>query len=63
MGEKIPDSPVQSPCIDVCKLDDDKNLCIGCFRTVNEIRAWKDSSEEERMAIVMAAKKRSESEK
>jgi len=26
-----------SPCIGVCKLDENK-VCIGCFRTIEEIR-------------------------
>jgi len=31
---------VKSPCIKVCKLEPVHNLCIGCFRTVNEIGMW-----------------------
>lgn len=28
-----------SPCIGVCKMDD-KGFCMGCVRTVDEIRNW-----------------------
>ncbi len=30
---------VRSPCISICKLDK-HNICVGCFRSVNEIRNW-----------------------
>lgn len=29
-----------SPCISVCQLDDRTGWCIGCFRTIDEIRDW-----------------------
>ncbi len=31
---------VPSPCISVCVLDADGALCLGCFRTLDEIAAW-----------------------
>ena len=40
-----------SPCIDVCKLDDD-DVCIGCHRTWKEIINWMGYSEEERAEIM-----------
>ena len=41
-----------SPCISVCKLDPDTQICIGCGRTVMEIAAWPSLSEAERAAIL-----------
>jgi uncharacterized protein len=32
--------PVPSPCISVCKMTEDRSLCIGCLRTLDELRAW-----------------------
>lgn len=32
---------VPSPCIDVCKMDPATDLCTGCYRTRDEIKAWK----------------------
>jgi predicted Fe-S protein YdhL (DUF1289 family) len=29
-----------SPCISVCQLDDRTGWCIGCHRTIDEIRDW-----------------------
>jgi uncharacterized protein len=31
---------VRSPCISVCVMDADGALCLGCFRTLDEIAAW-----------------------
>jgi len=31
---------VPSPCVSVCVLDADGALCLGCFRTLDEIAAW-----------------------
>jgi predicted Fe-S protein YdhL (DUF1289 family) len=31
---------VASPCISVCTMDAASGLCVGCFRTLDEIAAW-----------------------
>lgn len=33
---------VQSPCIGVCSMDDATGYCLGCYRTLDEIKAWWD---------------------
>ena len=33
-------SPVLSPCTSVCAIDPVTGLCVGCFRTLDEIAAW-----------------------
>jgi predicted Fe-S protein YdhL (DUF1289 family) len=53
MAEDVLEVP--SPCIDVCKLDDDGWLCVGCYRTVEEIRRWKEAGSAEKRAIRRAA--------
>jgi len=30
---------ISSPCVDICKLDGN-GICIGCFRTKEEIARW-----------------------
>ena len=30
---------VPSPCVSICALDED-DICVGCFRTGNEISYW-----------------------
>ena len=32
--------PAPSPCVSVCRMDDRSGLCLGCFRTIEEIIAW-----------------------
>jgi predicted Fe-S protein YdhL (DUF1289 family) len=52
-------APVQSPCIRNCCLDE-HDVCVGCGRTLWEIVAWNEASEEERREIVARAKRRRE---
>jgi predicted Fe-S protein YdhL (DUF1289 family) len=46
--------PVESPCIDLCTLDDD-DICVGCFRSIAEICAWGGAAEEQRRLILQVA--------
>ena len=43
--------PVTSPCINVCKMDDGRGLCLGCMRTIDEIAAWSTMSDAARLAV------------
>lgn len=45
------DEVVPSPCISVCLLSDDRSRCEGCFRTLDEIRAWSGADSAQRRAI------------
>lgn len=45
-----PESPV-SPCIRCCCLDQN-NLCLGCFRTLDEITGWSKMKPAARAAIL-----------
>jgi len=47
-----------SPCIGVCYLDPASGLCRGCYRTVGEISAWSDFTQEERATVVKALRER-----
>lgn len=31
---------VPSPCVSVCKMDEERLYCQGCLRTLDELRAW-----------------------
>ena len=48
---------VESPCVRLCTLDDD-DICVGCYRAIDEICAWARASEPERRHIVAAAQQR-----
>ena len=45
------DEVVPSPCISVCRMTEDRSRCEGCFRTIDEIRAWSLADGDQRMAI------------
>ena len=48
--------PIASPCLKVCKIKN--NICIGCFRTLDEISVWSKLSSLKRSEIMDSAKKR-----
>lgn len=41
-----------SPCINRCTLDAARNLCQGCWRTLDEITAWSRITNTERLEIL-----------
>ncbi len=41
-----------SPCISVCRLDPQTQICTGCGRTIAEIAAWPNMSDAERKAVM-----------
>ena len=43
---------VASPCLDVCKFDRKAGLCVGCFRTSDEIRQWRKLTDHKRRGIL-----------
>ncbi len=43
--------PILSPCIGICRLDDD-GFCEGCLRSGDEIARWVGMGEHERRRIV-----------
>jgi predicted Fe-S protein YdhL (DUF1289 family) len=51
VDQALTNSPVSSPCIDVCQLDA-QGLCIGCRRTIGEISEWSRASEGRRREIL-----------
>jgi len=52
-----------SPCIGVCKLDIDSNICLGCLRTAEEIANWPQLDNEKAMQIMEQIKDRYITEK
>ncbi len=43
---------VSTPCINICRMDELNRFCIGCFRTLDELKRWSGMTEEERLAIM-----------
>ncbi|WP_408301252.1 DUF1289 domain-containing protein [Paraburkholderia sediminicola] len=51
-GTDAPVATVPSPCIDICKIDGNSGLCIGCLRTRDEIRGWKHMTDDLRLQLI-----------
>lgn len=47
-----------SPCINVCVLDADTDICRGCYRTLAEIAGWSAFSAAEKRAILRKIEER-----
>jgi predicted Fe-S protein YdhL (DUF1289 family) len=43
-----------SPCISVCQIEESTGWCLGCRRTIDEIRDWIIMSPEERQRLLEA---------
>ena len=43
---------MNSPCVKICKLDIHKQYCIGCLRTLEEIRDWMHYSQSRKIEVL-----------
>ncbi|WP_417519222.1 DUF1289 domain-containing protein [Marinobacter sp.] len=53
----IVDEKVRSPCVSICALDE-RDVCIGCQRTSDEILRWTSMSNCERKAVLVKVAER-----
>lgn len=51
MSVSLSSQAILSPCIGVCTLDE-RDQCMGCFRTADEIARWGEFSASERERIM-----------
>ncbi|CRZ55407.1 Predicted Fe-S protein [Vibrio cholerae] len=51
-AEPIETCSYKSPCVRHCCLDD-KDICIGCGRTLDEIRRWSSATNSEKQEILI----------
>ena len=54
------DTEIQSPCIGVCSMDDSTGLCLGCYRTMDEIQGWWDLDNTQKQVVINLASEREE---
>ncbi len=50
---------VGSPCVKICIIHPQANICTGCFRSIDEISSWSNMSESERKGILKELPNRS----
>jgi len=55
----LPIPTIESPCIGTCSLGPD-GLCVGCFRSAEEIGAWLSFTADQRRAIIKALPERAQ---
>ncbi|NIB43010.1 DUF1289 domain-containing protein [Pseudomaricurvus alkylphenolicus] len=53
----IVEKPVRSPCVSICALNEE-DVCVGCYRTGNEISHWGVYSNDERRDVLVLAAER-----
>ncbi|AHK16149.1 MAG: DUF1289 domain-containing protein [Thalassolituus sp.] len=53
-------TPVRSPCVSICALDEN-DLCVGCYRTGEEITRWGAYSNDERRQVLQKVGERERS--
>ena len=44
--------PILTPCVKVCFMDDESGLCLGCFRTLQEVAGWSRLGDGDRAAVM-----------
>ena len=49
--KKVADGAVKSPCVHICCLDE-QDVCLGCYRTCDEICKWGAMSNDERKEVM-----------
>jgi predicted Fe-S protein YdhL (DUF1289 family) len=47
-----PPAPIKTPCIQVCVIDGESGLCLGCLRNLPEVAQWARLSDAERDRIM-----------
>lgn len=44
-------TPVPSPCVSLCKMDVERQYCMGCLRTIEEIMAWSRADDDYKRTV------------
>ena len=52
MAAMASSAPIRTPCVKVCFVDPAAQMCVGCFRTMEELGRWTRYSDAEREAIL-----------
>jgi uncharacterized protein len=43
---------VESPCINVCQMNESTGFCYGCYRSIEEIQGWWDLNFEQKSDVI-----------
>ncbi len=47
-----PARSIASPCIQVCVIDGESGLCLGCYRTLAEVATWSRFTDDDRARLM-----------
>jgi hypothetical protein len=47
-----PRQPIATPCVNICVVDGESGLCLGCQRTLAEVAGWARLTDAQRTAIM-----------
>ena len=53
---------IPSPCISLCQMDEVSKLCLGCWRTIDEIITWSSHDDEAKKAVWLLIEQRKEAD-
>ncbi len=45
---------IASPCVKLCVVHPEARICVGCYRTIDEISQWSRMTHEDRAAVMAA---------
>lgn len=45
-------SAIETPCIKICRIEPASGLCIGCWRTIDEIMSWIRMTDDQRRKVM-----------
>lgn len=61
MSEIWQRNEIESPCIKICVIHPDAKICVGCYRTGDEIAIWSRLTPEARRAVMADLPERAKS--
>jgi predicted Fe-S protein YdhL (DUF1289 family) len=47
-----PPAAIKTPCVQVCVIDGESGLCLGCYRKLGEVAGWSRLTDAERDAVM-----------
>ena len=53
-----PQHPIADPCINICRMDQDRKFCQGCKRTSLEIGSWPRMTEQQKAGVAALIEQR-----
>ena len=52
MDEVWKRAEIESPCVKLCVVHPEARICVGCYRSIDEISGWSRLTPEQRRAIM-----------